>query len=225
MAGVACTEENGIKYSSMPRLSRAPAALLLLFAVLGVFSLLTRADATWSRTEWRGERAWTASSRGWTAIVSEERARLVSLAPADGGASLLYAEQKDVFSWGGHRFWLGPQSAWTAPWPPPEDWERSAAAELTADGDTLRVKQARTDANYPAIERSYVWRDGVLSCTVSWRDPRFQGIHIVQVPKEAVVRVRRAPSEAAPLGYVLLPVYKRPRLARERAAFAQSGDG
>lgn len=186
--------------------------MLFIAAVLVAFAPPTRADGSWRRTEWRGEPAWCSTSRGWTAIVSAERARLVSLAPEGGGANLLYAEQKDIFSWGGHRFWLGPQSAWTAPWPPPADWERSAAAELVADGETLRVKQARLDANYPEIERSYVWRDGVLSCTVSWKDSRFQGIHIVQVSKEAIVRVRREASEAAPLGYVLLPVYKRPGL-------------
>lgn len=212
MVGVASAKANAPSRSPMTRLTRASCALLLQALAFAAFAMLTRADAAWRRTEWRGERAWIASSGGWTAIVSEERARLVSLAPEGGGADLLYAEQKDIFSWGGHRFWLGPQTAWTAPWPPPADWERSAAAEIVTEGDILRVKQARAEASYPEIERAYVWRDGVLSCTVSWRDARFQGIHIVQVPKDATVLVRREASEAAPLGYVLLPIYKRPGL-------------
>ena len=197
----------------MIRLLRASDVFLLLSVPFAVFATFARADstgATWSRTEWRGERAWTATSRGWTAIVSEERARLVSLAPEGGGGNLLYAEQKDVFSWGGHRFWLGPQSSWSSPWPPPADWERSAVAQLDADGEILRMRQARTDENYPPIRRVYAWRDGVLHCEVAWEDPRFQGIHIVQIPRDATVRLRRGEAtEATPLGYVLLPVYKR----------------
>lgn len=194
----------------MNRLPRAFAVLALLLIGFLLLAFLARADAAWTRTEWRGERAWTASSGGWTAIVSEERARLVSLTREGGAENLLYAEQKDVFSWGGHRFWLGPQTAWTAPWPPPADWERSAAPKIAVEGETLRVRHARTDENYPQIERGYTWRDGVLHCTVAWSDARFQGIHIVQVPKDAVVRVRRGATTAeAPQGYVLLPVYKR----------------
>lgn len=198
---------------------RASFVLRICSLLLGL-SLLCVAHvfaAGWTCTEWRGEKAWSSvSDRGWTAVVSEERARLIALTPPGGGGSLLFAELKDEFSWGGHRFWLGPQTAWQAPWPPPSDWETSAAARVEADGAVLRVTHAHTNANYPRIARTYAWRDGVLHCMASWNDARFQGIHILQLPTHAVVRVKRTVTEALPLGYVLLPIYKRDGLLTDR---------
>lgn len=197
-----------------------PPALPRIFALLLAFALACVAPlmaSGWTRAEWRGEQAWAAvSAQGWTAIVSEERARLISLTPPGGGENLLFAELKDEFSWGGHRFWLGPQSAWAAVWPPPSDWETSAAARIKVEGEVLRVTHPRTDARYPRLVRTYAWRDDVLHCTASWSDARFQGIHILQLPPQAVVRVRREVSDALPLGYALLPIFRRPEVLTDR---------
>ncbi len=163
----------------------------------------------WRPVEWRGEPAWESTSRGWTATVSEGRARLVSLTPPGGGKNLLFAELKNEFSWGGHRFWLGPQTSWAAVWPPPSDWETSPAARVKAEGSMLRVEHPRTNANYPGLVRTYEWRGGVLHGTASWSDARFQGIHILQIPKESVVRVKRKITGTLPLGYMLLSIYRR----------------
>lgn len=186
--------------------------------VILALSCVARAMAGgWTRTEWRGEKAWAAvSAHGWTALVSEERARLVSLTPPGCDVNLLFADLKDKFSWGGHRFWLGPQTAWAVVWPPPVDWETSPAAVVEADGGVLRVSHPHTDKNYPRVSRTYEWRGRVLHCTASWSDARFQGIHILQVPTAAVVRVKRKVAESLPLGYVLLPIFRRPDVLTDR---------
>lgn len=192
----------------------------VFLAALVVLACVARAAAAdWARTEWRGEKAWVSvSAGGWTAVVSADRARLIALTPPGGGANLLFAEQKDEFTWGGHRFWLGPQTAWVAMWPPPADWERSAAERIDAEGGTLRVTQPRTNENYPRITRTYAWRRDTLHCTAAWSDARFQGIHILQLPPEAVVRVKRKAAVGLPLGYALLPVYKRDGILTDREA-------
>lgn len=170
----------------------------------------------WTPTQWRGEPAWESSSCGWTAVVSAERARLIALTPPGGGDSLLFAEFKTQFSWGGHRFWLGPQTAWEVVWPPPTDWETSPAARIETEGGVLRVVHPHTDPAYPALTRVYEWRGGVLHCMASWSDARFQGIHILQIPPDAVVRVKRRITPELPLGYVLPPIYKRDGLLTDR---------
>lgn len=177
--------------------------------------------------EWRGEQAWASSSKGWTAIVSEGRARLVAIMPFGSGENLLFAELKNDFSWGGHRFWLGPQSAWTAVWPPPKDWEMSPAAKVEATGPVLRVEHPRTDAIYPGLMRTYEWRSGVLHCAVSWSDARFHGIHILQLPTRSVVHVRRKITPELPLGYVLLTIFRRngPLIDREVSPAVATVDG
>ena len=190
---------------------------LCVVVYLGVSLATNVVAAEWRAATWQGERAWASSSRGWTAIVSEERARLIALTPPGAATNLLFAELKNEFSWGGHRFWLGPQATWVSPWPPPADWERSAAARVDAEDSVLRVTHPRTNANYPQIVRTYAWRGGVLHCTASWSDARFQGIHVVQIPASAVVRVKRRVSESLPLGYVLLPIYRRNGLLTDRA--------
>lgn len=194
-----------------PRIRRMFAVVTF---VVAAGSLIAASD--WRPVEWRGERAWESSCDGWTATVSEERARLISLTPPGGGDNLLFAELKNEFSWGGHRFWLGPQAEWKTVWPPPADWETSPAARIEAEGTLLRVVQPRTDRDYPELTRTYVWRGGALHCAVTWRDARFQGIHIVQIPPTARVRVRREVTAGLPLGYVLLPVFGRDGLRTEQ---------
>jgi hypothetical protein len=199
------------------RLHRACFFCFSIFCILFLDSASALgSDKGWSRVEWRGEQAWASASKGWTAIVSEERARLVSITPPRSDENLLFAELKNEFSWGGHRFWLGPQSEWSAVWPPPADWERSAAASVEVSGKVLRVEHPRTHANYPGLVRTYEWKEGVLHCAASWQDARFHGIHILQLPTMAVVRVERRITESLPLGYVLLPIFRRNELLTAR---------
>lgn len=190
-------------------------AVLILVLVCGPTAWLGAAS-DWQPVEWRGEKAWAANCAGWTAIVSEERARLVSLTPPDGGDNLLFSELKNEISWGGHRFWLGPQTGWAAVWPPPPDWETSPAARIEQEGAVLRVVHSRTDASYPGLERTYAWHGGVLHCTATWSGERFHGVHILQIPPDAVVRVKRKITRTLPLGYVLLPIYLRDGLLTDR---------
>lgn len=193
-----------------PAVPRLRARMILLVIALLVSGAGRLVAENWTRAEWRGEKAWiSVSSCGWTAVVSEERARLIALNPPGSDINLLFADQKDEFSWCGHRFWLGPQSAWGKPWPPPSDWETSAADHVEADGERLRVTHKRTNADYPRISRTYAWRKSILHCTAAWNDARFHGIHILQVPPETVIRVNRTVSVKFPLGYILLPIYKR----------------
>ncbi len=187
-----------------------------LFCTMG-FSFATdltvAPSADWKQTTWGGEKAWTSTSAGWTAIVSEERARLVCLAPASSGSegNLLYASAKASISWGGHRCWLGPQSEWKTAWPPPADWEASAAASLSASGTRLTVVHPHTEADYPPLSRSYEWRGGVLHCGVNWQGGHHHAVHILQVPQSSVIHVRRLVRKDLPLGYALLPVFNRPK--------------
>lgn len=155
----------------------------------------------WQQTTWNGEKAWESTSSEWTAIVSEERSRLVSIARTEGGANLLYASPKTSSSWGGHRCWLGPQTKWKANWPPPADWEASAAADIKVFKTLLTVSHPHADADYPALTRSYQWRDGVLHCGVSWQGDYHHAIHILQVPQWSIIHVRRAVQTVVPLGY------------------------
>lgn len=199
-------------------------------ALLGALSLAVAAVAAeWRRAEWRGEAAWESCDRGWTAVVSVDRARLIALTPPGGGDNLLFADLKNEFTWGGHRLWLGPQSAWSVAWPPPADWELSPAARVSAAGDELRVEHPRTDAGYPTLVRTYAWHDGTLHCGATWSDPRFFGIHILQLPSTAEVRVRAVATAEAPLGYVLLPIFRRNSLLTDRpfnpAAARRDGAG
>lgn len=203
--------------------ARTLSVLFLGFLFWGIGQVFA-VEAGWTPTEWRGEQAWASTSpKGWTAIVSAGRARLVSLTPPGGGNNLLFAELKNEYSWGGHRFWLGPQSAWAVDWPPPPDWETSPAATIASSGAMLRVVQPRTNPGYPELVRTYEWCKDILHCTVSWNDARFHGIHILQIPITAVVRVKRKVSEKLPLGYVLLPVYRRPGVHTDRELSPASG--
>ena len=155
----------------------------------------------WHQTIWNDEKAWESTSSGWTAIVSEERSRLVSLAEADHGENLLYVSSKDAMSWGGHLCWLGPQSQWKDNWPPAMDWERSSATAVRASRTLLTVTHPHTDLKYPGLTRSYQWRKGVLHCNLSWQGGYHHAIHIVQVPRWSIIHLHRAITKDFPLGY------------------------
>ena len=164
----------------------------------------------WKPTKWHGEKAWESTSQGWTATVSEERCRLVAITRGGDGSNLLHESSKDSISWGGHRCWLGPQSEWKPDWPPPVDWETSFAARIEAAGSLLSVSHPHTDGQYPALSRTYQWREGILHCRLNWQGGRHYSIHILQLPRWAIVHVRTAPAEGIPLGYYLQPIYGRP---------------
>lgn len=186
----------------------AKSALALLALALHLIPGLSAAE--WTPVLWHGENAWQSTSQGWVATVSQERSRLVAITRAGAQRNLLYEAPRDGISWGGHRCWLGPQSDWHPVWPPPRDWESSAAARVKASGPLLTVAHPHTDPQYPALTRTYEWRDGVLHCRLSWQGGRFYGIHVVQLPRDAVVTVRRDATPALPLGYALVPIYRRP---------------
>src|SRR3954469_546970 len=97
--------------------------------------------AEWHATTWQGERAITAASAGWKAIVSLERARLVHFGRDDSETNLLFAPATthDPAGWGGHRVWLGPQATWAGGWPPPAAWEQSGAESFSLSDGTLRL--------------------------------------------------------------------------------------
>lgn len=201
------------------------ALALLVFASLLISSL---SAAEWTPVLWRGEKAWQSTSQGWVATVSAERSRLVAITRLGERRNLLYESPRDAISWGGHRCWLGPQSDWRPVWPPPRDWESSAAARVRAIGSLLTLTHPHTDPQYPALSRTYEWRGDVLHCRLSWQGGRFYGIHIVQLPRSAVVTVQRAVTPSFPLGYALVPIYRRPDTLTEvplaQAVSRVSGD-
>lgn len=177
--------------------------------VVGVLS--AQAAPAWQRTRWKGEAAWKSISRqGVQAVVSEERARLIYFGSDDGKQNLLSAPSPKTLpspkerspNWGGHRFWLGPQSRWS--WPPPKDWEFSAASSIEVQGGALHVRLAHALTAFPQVERDYAWEDERLRCTVRWQGgerPSY-AMHVVAIEIPAVFEVALQPSEQTPHGLV-----------------------
>lgn len=178
---------------------------------------------TWSPTTWNGEKAWQSTSRRWTAVFSEERSRLVAIMEDGSTENLLYASPKQSISWGGHRCWLGPQSNWKGGWPPPADWEASAAAELKVSNNRLTVVHPHTDKAYPQLTRTYEWRGGVLHCGVTWQGESHYAVQILQIPRWSIVHLRGAVEKKAPLGYALLTIYQRPEVLTDTKLSAAVG--
>jgi hypothetical protein len=177
--------------------------LSILMPVLAVD--LPVSDASdWKQTAWQGEKAWKSTSSGWTAVVSEERSRLVAITDNVTGENLLFAPPtKDSASWGGHRCWLGPQSVWRTAWPPPVDWEASAADHVEASGTLLTITLPHADAAFPILVRTYQWREGVIHGNLSWQGGHHHAIQILQLPPWSIVHVRREIGKDLPLGYGL----------------------
>ncbi len=170
----------------------------------------SRAESSWEKITWQSEPAWVSTQGAVRAVVSEARSRLIYLGAADGSRNLLNApvaapapaNRSDSPNWGGHRFWLGPQTRWV--WPPPVEWEHSAAASSETRGAVLVLRQPRIDPEYPAITREYEWDGTRLRCTASWLDdgrPCF-GVHVVAVDVPFAVTVRLVPGADAPAGMV-----------------------
>jgi len=176
-------------------------ALVLLAA-----SASLQAD-TWEPLTWQGERSWLSRSGPWTAVVSEPRARLVFFGDWERGKNLLYTPfpAGSAPTLGGHRFWLGPQNDWKVLWPPPADWE-SRPGLVRVDGDLLTVTLPHTDKDYPALTRSYRWKDGRLLCRGSWTQagPRnYQAIQTFHLPENAIVRATISPGPSLPHGFAI----------------------
>ncbi|ACB75030.1 hypothetical protein [Opitutus terrae] len=173
-------------------------------------SLPVPLSAAWQPTVWRGEPSWQAALGRALAVVTTTRARLIYLGALDGSRNLLNAPYPHVLPsaqspWpnqGGHRFWLGPQSNWV--WPPPAQWEYSAAAASSTEGDTLTLRLPGSDPAYPAITREYAWTAKGLRCTARWRDDGRQlfGMHVIAVDLPFIATARLHQSPEAPLGLV-----------------------
>ena len=170
----------------------------LLFFRLSILNIRCMCQ-TWQKSKWGDEEVWQSWHNEWIGIVSENRARLVYFGRGNPDANMLYSNpdralagnSMDPPSWGGHRFWLGPQSAWKPVWPPPEDWEFSAAAKMTVSGETLEVQMARANLDLPQIYRRYHWKDGGLVCEAAWENSGepWCAVHVLAVPPAAQVRV------------------------------------
>lgn len=182
--------------------------LSVLAAASAVSSLA--ADTGWQRTTWNDEPAWQSEHGLQRVVVSEARSRVIYLGPADGQHNLLSAPtpreepsaKQGAPNWGGHRFWLGPQTRWN--WPPPRDWEFSAAVSATVEGDHLHLKEPQTDSAYPALERDYVWEGDRLRCTGRWQPKGrpYYGMHVVAVDVPAKIEARLYAWDNVPLGTV-----------------------
>jgi len=147
---------------------------------------------TWEAITWYGERALASTSAGWRAVVSLERARLMAFGPAGSDANLLLAPptRANRNMLGGHRLWLGPQSAWG--WPPPAAWEYKEPESWQADGGTLRLVMGDAGDGWPRLTRVYAWDGPRLAC----RAEITGGTRAVQIAQ---------PEAAFPAGYVELP--------------------
>ncbi|GAT32275.1 hypothetical protein TSACC_2673 [Terrimicrobium sacchariphilum] len=188
---------------------------LALLLALALGALPGFAADAWSPTKWQNTPAWQSRSGGWLAVVSESRARLIYLGPAEGRVNLLYAPPAPapLRPRGGHIAWLGPQAEWYGGrevWPPPGGWESAGSASVSSSGDTLTMVLPRV-ANLPVLSRSYFWKDRALHCQVAWSGGKgsYQVIQIVQLPPQAMVTAR--PGGASGGGFIRISVDGRNR--------------
>ena len=126
------------------------------------------------------------------------------------GNNLLFSPptRTEPHGWGGHRVWLGPQSSWSSPWPPPAAWEHSAAERVTIDKNRLEFAIPPASDGWPSFTRVYRWEGERLHCGVAiaaggTRD--FQVVHIVQMPVGTEITARLLPKPGSKNGYIGLP--------------------
>jgi hypothetical protein len=194
-----------------------PFLFLLLWPLRGVAQ-------EWSRICWNDEPAWQSECRGWKAVVSVARGRLVFWGRS-GGENILYVSRKaeplntsdpNPPSWGGHRVWLGPQSLWNSGWPPPRSWEYAPAQKVGVGEGKLSLGVAATGV-FPGWIRSYVWKEGALQNSVEW-DGASRALYAFQVfalRPEVCARVNAPVSAQLPKGMALLPIWERPGVRRQ----------
>ncbi len=173
----------------------------------------------WTRVEGSSGPIWRSDRATWRAEVDPARGRLTSLGPI-GGRNLLFEPTHNELGFGGHRVWLGPQTEWEVFWPPPDNWELSAADRITVLSDgSLSVLSPSAGSGAPALHRNYRWvADGRLECVVEWTEARpggRQAIQIFQIASGAAVEAEARPESRAPHGYVLLPLLDRPQVLRK----------
>jgi len=185
-----------------------------IWFVLAFGTLSTAAGAntaTWEKTVWQDEPAWTSTQGQIRAIVTEARTRLIYLGAKDGSLNLLNAPWPQVHPdkknpWpnqGGHRFWLGPQSRWV--WPPLPEWEYLASQDVSTETGALILHQAHLNSVYPAITREYAWEGNRLRCTARWHDngQSYFGMHVVAVNTPFVITPRLEKNKEIPTGMVV----------------------
>jgi len=170
-----------------------------------------RADSTpvWESIKWNGESALVSTSRGWRAVVSLERSRLMAFGPAGGDINLLLAPptRANRNMLGGHRLWLGPQSTWPGGWPPPAAWEYDEPESWRIEDGALRLQMRDAGDGWPRLTRVYRWMGARLVCgaEISGGTRSVQIVQIFQVPPGNVVAATAHPEAAFPAGYVELP--------------------
>jgi hypothetical protein len=182
--------------------------LLAALLFVGAQAMLAAAPE-WRETTWHGEPALASSSQGWRAVISLTRARLMHFGPDGSDVNLLLAppDRSNPNVLGGHRLWLGPQSTWPHGWPPPAAWEYLPPESHAVNSGALRLVLASTHDGWPRLTRTYEWRGAELVCggEISGGDHPVQLVHILQVPRGAVISAEVVPETAFPAGYVLLP--------------------
>lgn len=188
--------------------------LALLFGVLAIGG----PAAEWQPVTWNGEAAFASHSRGWRAVVSVARARLMHFGPDAGDVNLLLAPatRENPDRLGGHRVWLGPQAEWRGGWPPPAAWEYREPATVGQEGGVLRLVMATTGDEWPRLARTYHWDGAALVCgaeSTGGSRPA-QLVQILQVPPGMFAQAAVRPEPDFKAGYVRLPSTAGPFTAR-----------
>ncbi len=172
----------------------------------------------WQSITWNGEPAYASSAAGWRAVISVTRGRLMHFGPADLEYNLLLApaSRADRNLLGGHRLWLGPQSAWASIWPPPAAWEYREPESVEIAAGVLRLVMPASNDDWPRLARTYHWAGADLVCGAEFsggtRPAQF--VQILQVRPGMVVTVEARPEIGFPAGYVKLPSSAGPFAAR-----------
>lgn len=192
-----------------PGIRRVLVFTFFFFSCCIIMAQTSNPKTEWRPFTWQNEKSLVSESRGWKAVVSLERGRLMHFGPADRDLNLLLAPptRDNPNIWGGHRVWLGPQSSWSKIWPPPSEWELSGPESFTVQDGVLRLVMSDTRDGWPQIIRTYRWSGTKLICGVEMAGGNrpAQIIQIFQVPSTTVVDVQARPAAAFPAGYVRLP--------------------
>lgn len=184
--------------------------LLALACAFSATLVFAAANTPWESTTWQDEPSWKTTHGETLVIVSEARSRVIYFGGLDQHSNLLSAPPsreplvhgKPSPNWGGHRFWLGPQSRWG--WPPPNDWEFSAATKAHVENEKLILEESHEDSAYPKIQREYSWEGNRLSCSALWRPEGrpYYGMHIIPIEAPATIQVALYKWEHVPHGLV-----------------------